>query len=60
MGNNLLAVLGAASLDIIIKVERFLSEDEIILPVEGPFRLPGGSAANIAVGASRLGIRSFF
>ncbi len=52
--------MGAAALDIIVEVENFPREDEIVFPCRGPQRLPGGSTANIAVGAARLGLKSSF
>ena len=51
--------IGAINVDLIAKVNRFPSEDEEI-PVEELSILHGGSAANTAVGVSRLGHPSGF
>ena len=47
-------VLGAAALDTIVQVPRLPQPDEIVFPISAA-QYPGGSAANIAVGLSRLG-----
>jgi ribokinase len=54
-----IAVLGAAALDIIIKVKEFPQKDCIVFPISKDI-CPGGSTANIAVGLKRLGIDSVF
>ncbi len=48
-------VLGAAAMDLLLKVKRFPKPDENIL-VDEFLESPGGSAANVAVGLARLGI----
>ncbi|MEW6624001.1 MAG: carbohydrate kinase family protein [Bacillota bacterium] len=54
------AVLGGAALDIVIKVNEFPQNDQIVFPLAGPYWMPGGSAANVAVGTARLGLKSCF
>ncbi len=52
-------VLGAAAMDIIVRVPDFAKTDSIIYPEE-IHRVPGGSAANVAVGLARLGAEVSF
>lgn len=54
-----IAVLGAAALDTIVKVDNFPSADEIVFP-QSINKYPGGSTANIAVGLKRLGLETSF
>lgn len=54
-----IAVLGAAALDTIVKVDKFPNADEIVFPLSIN-RYPGGSTANIAVGLKRLGLETSF
>ncbi len=54
-----IAVLGAAALDTIVKVDRFPNADEIVFPLSIN-KYPGGSTANIAVGLKRLGLETSF
>jgi len=52
--------LGAAAIDMMIKVDRLPEPDEMVFAEDGPRFLPGGSTANIAVGLARLGVSSRF
>ena len=54
-----IAVLGAAALDTIAKVDKFPEADQIVFPLSIN-RYPGGSTANIAVGLKRLGLKTSF
>lgn len=47
-------VLGAAAMDTVVRVREFPVTDGIVFPEE-VLRLPGGSAANVAVALCRLG-----
>jgi sugar/nucleoside kinase (ribokinase family) len=47
-------VLGAAAMDTVARVQSFPKTDDIVSPEEVR-RIPGGSAANVAVALSRLG-----
>ena len=55
-GGSVLAV-GYVTTDLLIKVRRFAETDEEV-PILSFAEYPGGSAANTAVGLSRLGIRA--
>lgn len=52
--------LGAAAIDMVFKVDRLPRPDEMVFAEDGPYLLPGGSTANIAVGLARLGVPSRF
>jgi ribokinase len=52
-------VLGGVAMDLILRTERFPKPDENIL-AKDIIELPGGSAANVAVGLARLGVKSGF
>ncbi|MDI7248132.1 MAG: carbohydrate kinase family protein [Bacillota bacterium] len=52
--------LGAAAVDMVFKVDRLPRPDEMVFAEDGPYLLPGGSTANIAVGLARLGVPSRF
>lgn len=52
-------VLGAAAMDTIARVREFPQTDGIVYPEE-VLRLPGGSAANVAVALARLGAEVSF
>ena len=53
-------ILGAAAMDTVVRVARHPQKDEIVFPSDIQY-LPGGSAANVAVGLARLGeAASFF
>ena len=54
-----IAVLGAAAVDTIVKVEQFPAADEIVFP-QSIDKYPGGSTANVAVGLKRLGLEASF
>ncbi len=47
-------VLGAAAVDTVSAFLRFRKTDDIVFPEE-VLRVPGGSAANVAVALARLG-----
>jgi ribokinase len=47
-------VLGAAAVDTVVRVPAFPKTDDIVFPEE-VLRVPGGSAANVAVALARLG-----
>ena len=51
-------VFGSAAMDILIKTE-IPDHDEVVLSEE-TYRTPGGSAANVAVALSKLGIQTSF
>ena len=52
-------VLGAAAMDTLVRVREFPQTDGIVYPEE-VLRLPGGSAANVAVALCRLGANVTF
>ncbi|MCR4403342.1 MAG: carbohydrate kinase family protein [Firmicutes bacterium] len=52
--------LGAAAIDMLFRVDRLPGPDEMVFAEDGPYLLPGGSTANIAVGLARLGLTSRF
>lgn len=54
-----LVVLGAAAVDFVAQVPHLPARDEIVF-AGNSMLLPGGSGANISVGAARLGIRVGF
>lgn len=54
-----IALLGAAAVDTVVKVESFPGIDEIVFPISIN-KYPGGSTANIAVGLKRLGLDTVF
>ncbi|MGI5854195.1 MAG: carbohydrate kinase family protein, partial [Bacillota bacterium] len=54
-----IAVLGAAAVDTIVKVDQFPAADEIVF-AQSLEKYPGGSTANVAVGLKRLGLETAF
>lgn len=52
-------VLGAAALDIVLRVERFAQADELVFPLSVR-RMPGGSAANVACALGQLDVGTAF
>ena len=52
-------VLGAAAVDTVVRVPAFPKTDDIVFPEE-VLRVPGGSAANVAVALARLGTEVSF
>lgn len=52
-------VLGAAALDIVLRVPRFAQADELVFPLEVR-RMPGGSAANVACALGQLDVQTAF
>lgn len=52
-------VLGAAAVDTVVRVPAFPKTDDIVFPEE-VLRVPGGSAANVAVALARLGTNVSF
>jgi ribokinase len=56
---NRILVMGAAAMDTVARVQTFPQQDDIVSPLEIR-RIPGGSAANVAVALSRLGAETVF
>ena len=52
-------ILGAAAMDTVVRVPHLPKKDEIVYPLDIQY-LPGGSAANVAAGLSRLGEAAAF
>ncbi|MEN6339195.1 MAG: carbohydrate kinase family protein [Clostridiaceae bacterium] len=52
-------VLGATAVDTVVRVPAFPKTDDIVFPNE-VLRVPGGSAANVAVALARLGAAASF